>query len=298
MSEALQMMQENMEALERGEELPHQEDLKIHGEEQHKEEPQEESEVQEELNLEPEEKPNKAPEHMTEDEWVASGRKAEDYLTQEQFDKVGDLKDESPTKLAKKVVGMEKTLQDFMQQQKQILEDNAKRVREETIAELEAQKKEAIEVGDTEKAIDLHDKINQQKEEPKQEPVDGNQGFINDWYAKNSDWFNIDQSATGLMNVELQRAEREGLPISEGFARAEAKVKKQFSYLFGEAQEEVKPTAPIRPTSITEKGARKSSNTKSYRFSDLPDEVQGMARTVAKQCNMSEEEYVKSYLGE
>jgi len=292
MSEALKMMQENMAALEAGEELPHQEEIKVHGEEQAKE-----PEQQEELNLEqPEEKGGKAPEHMTEDEWVASGRKAEDYLTQEEFDKVGDLKEESPTKLAKKVVGMEKTLQDFMQQQKQILEDNAKRVREETLAELEAKKKEAIEVGDTEKAIELHDKITEQKQEPEQKPVDDSQGFINDWYAKNNDWFNIDQSATGLMNVELQRAEREGLPISEGFARAEAKVKKQFSYLFSDVEE--KPTPQARPTSITEKATRKPSSKKSYTFNDLPAEVQGMARTVAKQCNMTEEEYVKSYLGE
>lgn len=296
MTDGLQMMKENMEALNSGEELPHQESLEVVADAPTEEPP--ETPVEEPTAEIPEEAEHKAPEHMTEEEWIASGRAPEDYLTQEQFDKVGEMRNENPTSLAKQVVGMQKTLQDFMSQQNKVLEENSRRVREETIKELEAKKQEAIDLGDTSAAIELHDQIKEQQEpEVKQEDEENpNQSYINEWYSKNNDWFNVDQNATGLMNVELARAERDGLPVEEGFARAEAKVKKQFGYLFGDIQPEPKPEPPRRPTAISERSTKTATQKKSYKFSDLPPEIQGMARTVAKQCKQTEEEYVKSFL--
>ena len=299
MSDGLQIMQENMAALDRGEEMPHTVET-IAEEELH------EPVVEPDVPAEPaepvggEEVEHKPPEHMSEEEWVASGRKAEDYLTQEQFNEVGELRNINPTKLAKQVVGMESTLKEMVQNQKTMLEENTRRVREETIAELQTKKQEAIDIGDTEKAIELHDEISKQQEVPKPEQspqeVEGAE-FIQSWYKSNNDWFNVDQHATGLMNVELTRSERDGLPPEDGFKRAEEKVKKQFPYLFEDAAPEPEKKVFARPTPVGSKPKTTASTKKSYKFSDLPPEVQGMAPKVARSCKMTEEQYVKDYLG-
>ena len=294
--EALQMMQENMAAMDAGEEMPHTGDP-------------EDAAVEESIDpvTEPDPEPNAEPEediakkdgYMSKEDWIASGKDPEQYMTQEDFERVGQLRDDKSVtrqQLSKEYVQTQAMLKEVMKNQQKMLTDAEERVRAETLASIEKQQKEAIEDGETEKAIELEREKLKHTEKPDDTPDDTPQieAGVQDWVDKNSSWYSVDQSATNLMNIELKKAQDKGLSFSEGSAQAEAKVRKHFSYYFDDEQPEEKP-APRRPSAVSERSRRKPEASKSKTFNDLPAEMRSMAKKVAKQSGMTEAEYMESY---
>jgi len=301
MSEELsgeEIMRQNMAALDAGEEMPHVD------ESFEPENIQENTELEPEFNEEShddvvEEIPEIAKKDgfMTKDEWIASGKDPDEYMTPEEFARVGELRDGDMTRqqLSKQLVQQQAVMKEILANQQKSIQDAANRAKQEALAELEAKKKEAIEYGDAEKAVELEREIikNVTAEEPQEPEVNPVEQSMSQWYSKNDDWYGTHSGATDLLNVELKRAERQGLPFEDGIRQAEGAVKKQFGYLFGEQAQE-KPKAPRSVSTQTRKPAKQSQK---LSIKALPPEMQSIARTVIKKTGITEQEYMEQYNG-
>jgi hypothetical protein len=293
-----EIMKANMEALDKGEEAPYPdvESTETVEEVVETEELEEVEEVVEEVEETSE--VAKKDGYMTKQQWIDSGKPAEDYMSEEDFIKVGELRDGDDTKqqLSKKLVQMERTLKDVVTNQRSMIDSATEKAREETLASLNEQKKEAIEFQDAEGAANIERQIveaeaNKPAEVDKNAPSDEMQA----WYNENESWYNVDGAATGLLNSQLVKYEKEGKPFSEGVELAMETVKKHFAYHFEDV--ETKTTSkPTRTRVATEKSQKKSTSTKNTKtFADLdPDEAQ-IAKVGAKMAGMTESEYMENY---
>jgi len=261
----------------------------------------EESQEEPEEYIEQEEAEEEKPRgHIqSEEEWVAAGNDPADYLPADKYKRVGELRDGEDTRqqLSKKLVSMEYTLEQLMSKQVEMIEDAKAQTRENTIRELQAQQKEAIDLGDTDKALQIERDINKQRETPKDatpaDPISNLTPVEREWFGSNSHWFGRDQSASLLMSNELDRLEAANVPIEQAIQEAEKKVRDHFPYHF---PQESKPAR--RPASPVERGQRKPrAEKRTYRFSDLPEGQRGFAKKMAKLTGMSENDYVKQIIG-
>ncbi len=296
-----EMLAQNMAALESGEDMPHV-DYDEGEQAEHTEDAiveDSEPEVVEDIE---EEVPEAAKKDgfMSKQEWIDAGKDPDEYMTPAEFARVGELRDGSDTrqKLAKQLVQQEAVLKEIIANQNKMQSDTEARVRAETIQELEAKKKEAIDYGETEKAINIDREIQQhesqanQAQQPEVTPV---QQDMEAWYKNNDDWYGTHTNATDMLNVELKRAERQNIPFNEAVKAAEAKVKSQFGYLFDSNE---KPAAEVRPKAISTKSRKPAKQAKAkLSVKSLPPELQAMARQVIKKTGITEQEYMESYNG-
>lgn len=284
-----EIMRQNMAAFESGEELPYKEDditpqLEVVPDIEEPEEP-DIPEIAKRDGYIP----------MTKDEWVASGRDPDKYMTPEEFARVGELRDSkelSKQALAKQNVQLESMMRDVLKNQERMIKEAAEKAREQALAEINAQQQEAIELGDTEKALELerkrleHSKVEEKPEAPHIEPA------IQEWYDKNQHWFNVDQQARLVVESELSRWGN--LPPDQAIAKADEKARKHFPQYFDDAPS--KPSRPQSPVAQSRKpavgGKRKPS------FNDIENpELRAMAMRVAKASGQSEQEYMELYNG-
>lgn len=310
--DGLQIMQENMAALEAGSDLPHDESTEYEPDEKPVDNSDEEIEAK--VDDEPEEiaEPEvdevsdiaKKDGFMTKEQWKESGKDPEDYMTPDEFSKVGELRDGDKTRqtLSKQYVQMESAMNELVKGQQQMIEDARKSERDKVVSELKAEKAEAIEYNETEKAIEIDRKIiiEEAKDAPevKDETPQAPQGMT-DWFNSNEHWYSVDQGAANLVNSELSKYEKQGLPFEEGIVKAEAKVKKHFPQYFDDVEEvktpdekpaEVKP----RPRVASESSRRKPNQSESKRsFSELDPALQKIARKAAKASGLTEAEYME-----
>jgi len=306
----LQIMQENMAALESGEEAPHNDDT-VYEEAAPDEpitEPVETEEVVDDEPIDEVVEPEvselaKKDGFMSKDDWVASGKAEEDYMTPEEFSKVGELRDDSNItrqQLSKQFVQMESNMNEMLKSQRQIVEDARKSERDKVIAELKAEQKEAVEYQDTEKALEIERKINDEKakaeEKPEVKPDENKPSqAMSDWHGSNDHWYGVDEGASNLINSELIKSEKAGLPFEEGIIKAEARAKKYFPQYFDDiAEPEPEVKIPPRPRSVSETSRRKTKTESKKTFKDLDPAIQVFARKAAKASGMTETEYMEN----
>ena len=288
-----EILAQNMAALDAGEDIPHENDQEYdYSDDDPDLDPQEEPQEEDDAT----DQPLKEPSHMSEDEWVASGKDPDDYMSQDEFDRVGNMREDNSltrTKMAKKIVQTEALMKEMLANQNAMIQKAEERTRDETIAKLRKEQKDAIDYGETEKAVDLERKISEQEkpaEKPTAEPQ--LQPSVQTFYENNDDWYNVDPGATGLLNVELKRAQRQGLDFDDAIGPAMDKVKGQFSYLFPDAPQ--KAQKPQRPRAVSERSrARPSAAPKKKTFNDLPPETRIIAKKAAKVSGLSESEYME-----
>lgn len=302
----LQIMQENIAALESGDDAPHTEETVYEEavEEVITEPTEEVAETEEEASSEPEiSELAKKDGFMTKEQWVESGKSEEDYMTPEEFSKVGELRDDggiTRQQLSKRLVQMESVMKETLKNSSQMIEDAKKSEREKVISELKAEQKEAVEYQDTEKALELERKINDEeakdKPEVKEEPEElGPSEAMTTWYDSNNHWYGTDQGATNLINAELTKFSKAGLPFEEGIIKAEIKAKKYFPQYFDDVDEPLpEKKIPARPKSVSETSRRKSSSEAKKTFKDLDPNMQVFARKAAKASGLSEAQYMES----
>jgi hypothetical protein len=297
-----QMLAQNMAALEAGDEMPHSDDSYVDQVEPDTGAIETDDVHTEEVDVFEEEIPDTAKKdgYMSKEDWVASGKDPDEYMTADEFARVGDMRDGDMTRqqLAKQLVQQQAALKEIIANQNKIAKEAADRGRREAIAELEEVKRKAIDYGDAEKAIEIDREINRVEQESAPQPeINPVQQDMQTWYEANDDWYGTHNGASDLLNVELKRSERQGIPFTEAIKLAEAKVKGQFGYLFGEP-EKAKAAESPRPRSVSSQ-SRKPANQAKTKLSlkSLPPEMQSMARTVIKKTGITEQEYMESYNG-
>lgn len=304
----LQIMQENIAALESGEEAPHNEGT-VYEEAESNEpitEPVETEEVIDDEPIDEVDEPEvselaKKDGFMSKEDWVASGKAEEDYMTPEEFSKVGELRDGDKTRqqLSKQLVQMESVMKETLKNSNQMIENAKKSERDKVIAELKAEQKEAVEYQDTEKALEIERKIikeeakDEEKPEVKPEENKPSQAMA-DWFESNEHWYGVDTGASNLINSELTKCQKAGLPFEEGIIKAEAKAKKYFPQYFDDVAETA--AIPARPRAVSESSRRKGppKGGPKKTFKDLDANMQVFARKAAKASGMTESEYMEN----
>ena len=236
--------------------------------------------------------------YMSKEEWIASGKPEAEYMSQEDFIKVGEIRDgeKSRQQMAKQLVQLESTLKDVVTNQRTQIDKAAEDARQEVLANLEAQKKEAIEFQDAEAAARIEREIVKNEQTKPTEVVEDTNPVLTEWYAKNDTWYNIDPTATGALNVQLQKHEKAGLPFEEGIKKAMEVVRANFPYHFDDI-ETPKKDAPTRiPRGASEKSQKKPNAKKVKTFADIADlEERKIAKQGAKMSQMTETEYMENY---
>lgn len=302
-----EMMAQNMAALDRGEDFPHTDDFveesdglegEVVGDELEGEELEEqESEEQEDIHEEELEEESDA-RHMSKEDWVASGKDADSYLSPDEFKRAGDLKSESPLQLAKKLAKQESMMKEILANQ-----HKANKLREdEDMAKLKADQAQAVEYGETEKALNIEREVAKREAIKPAEAVTAPDTAIQTFYDANKDWYGRSKSATEMLDVLMAREEQKGIGFAEAIGPVTAKVKAKFDYLFDDSEPEPKePPAKkplVRPRAISEKSRTpKKAATKNRTFKELDPSMQAVARQMAKSTDMTEHDYVSQILG-
>lgn len=299
-----EMMRQNMAAFEGGDELPHedsdgnQEPAAELDDSDGGEEHSAEIDSQQYDDEPIEDEPADDARHMSREDWVASGKDADDYLTPDEFKRAGALRNESTLSLAKKFAQQESMMQEIIAGQNKALEENSRREREKVIAELRTQQAEAIEFSDADKAAKLEREI--ANHEAPEKPADNSpqvDAGVQEWHAKNKDWFGVHSEATGMLNVELKRAQGQNLPFADAIGPAMDKVKRQFNYLFDDAPAATpakEKTLKPRPRAVSDKSRSATKpQAKKRSFTELDQSMQGFARRAAKAANMTEQQYME-----
>jgi hypothetical protein len=280
--DGLAMMQANMDALDSGEEIPHDEVMP--------ESSEPESQAADSQDDAPTRKTGAK--HMTKEEWEADGRDPDEYMSQDEFDRVADFKDESKLDISRKLARMEGLLKETVKSQSQMVSDAKEKARQEAIAELRDKQQEAIDDDDTKKALEIEREIQKETEKEKVEATPKVDQGMQEWYNNNKGWYGQDQTATTLINMELQKSEAAGIPFEEAIKTAEARAKKHFPMYFDDAPEQEKPAArPRQMTETSRKPARQTEKKKT--FNDLPEEMRVIARKAAKASGLSEADYME-----
>lgn len=253
-------------------------------------------EGQEELNLDlpnedlPEEREDekKGPSHMSKEAWIAAGNDPDDYLTQEEFDRVNDFRDQKPIDVQKQLARQETAMREMMRTMEESIRKAEERGREQEREKLQAKQQEAIQEGETERALEIERDINKldtPEEKPQFDPA------VKAWLDNNDEWYRVHTGATDLFNLHLSRGQKAGIPFSEAAANGEAAVKERFPEVYGEL-----PLTP-KPTRISERGRNKQPAKKSRTFNDLPEEMRAIAKQAARAAKLTEAEYMEQYDG-
>ena len=232
---------------------------------------------------------------MSAEEWEAAGNDPDDYMSPEEFAKVGELRDDKGVtrqQLAKRLVQQEKLLSEVLQNQNKMLSDAEERGREAERQALDAKQQEAIEDGDTEKALEIErEKAKLDKKPEPNQPQMAPE--VQSWYDNNKEWYGVAQGPTDLINVELSKSERNGVAFEDAIEKAMVKAKKYYpAYFDDEPAPDPKPKP--KPARMTERSQRKAPQ-KTKSFNDLPVEMRAFAKKAAKTAGMTEAEYMENY---
>jgi hypothetical protein len=300
-----EIMSQNLAALNAGEDIPHSDDSFP---EAHENEPEqeyaEESEGDEYSDDDQSEEElseiAKKDGYMTKEDWEASGKDPDDYVSQEDFERVGELRDDKSftrQKMAKELVQTQSMVKEMLNNQNAMIRDAEERARNETIAKLKEEQKQAVDYGETEKAIEIEREINKQEK-----PVDNtpsqpnNPEGMDEFYQTNNDWYGVHNGATDLLNVHLTRSQRDGIEFKDAIGPAMDKVKVRFGEVFGDepapASNQKNPL--VRPRATSEKSRRPAGvQAKKKTFNDLPPEMRSFAKRGAKMSGLTESEYME-----
>jgi len=158
------------------------------------------------------------------------------------------------------------------------------------MAELRAQKKQAISDGDGDAVLAIDDAIDEikekqqkQKEEPPKAPPGVDPSF-SEWVAEN-DWYGVDEDKTAYANG-IGPSIKQAHPHLTGKAFLDmvaARVEAKF------------PARAVRQPAVEAPGAPAPARKGKYSYKDLPDEAKKAHDKFVKQKLMTSEEYLASY---
>jgi hypothetical protein len=165
------------------------------------------------------------------------------------------------------------------------------------LAQLKQAKKEAISVGDGERAVAIDDQIDEVKEQQAAARVEANRPTerapdntadpaLNEWLGKNT-WFGTDHRKTGIANGlgEAIRRENPGL-VGQEFLD---KLDQELTALYGQ-QVQRTPQNPVEGRSNT-----RPSGTKKQSYENLPSDAKAACDRFVKQGLMTKEQYVADF---
>jgi hypothetical protein len=170
---------------------------------------------------------------------------------------------------------------------------------EAQLSQLKQAKKEAISVGDGDRAVAIDDQIDDIKEqrdiakleanrpEPQAQATTTADPALNTWLEKNS-WFGTDLKKTGIANGlgEAIRRENPGL-VGKEFLD---KLDEEMNALLGQPVQRQAPQNPVEGRSNT-----RPSGTKRQSYDNLPAEAKAACDRFVKQGLMTKEQYVAEY---
>jgi len=143
---------------------------------------------------------------------------------------------------------------------------------ENRIAELKAQKKEAIRDEDPERAMELDEQIGKLEKTSKEKPpevTEVNPEFKK-WVAEN-EWYTEDDELCEYANIQAANNPKyKGLSAKRLYAMITKDVKKMFPEKF-EQKEEKSPDPPKPKAAVVESSSRKSSSKSKFTEKDLSD---------------------------
>jgi hypothetical protein len=158
------------------------------------------------------------------------------------------------------------------------------------IKTLKANRKEAIENGDTERVAEIDEQIEDLNNVPapkKATPATPQE--FSDWHEKN-EWYESDNELTEFAN-RLSAGFKEdavfqALPLTKRLKKIEKLVKAEFPEKFEATQK------PTPPAGGVEGGGKKVNSKKVYALKDLPEDMQVSAKRFEKLGIMSVKDYI------
>lgn len=205
------------------------------------------------------------------DEWVDAG---EFVRRKPLFDQIHNLK---------------KTVKEAEKQQAQLAEfaaNAAKRAREQALAEIEAQKKQAFEAGDYQ-AFDAAQKQEREiaaQSQPVQPVVPQIPNEVQDFAKRNERWFEKDRAMTAYaVDMAREYIEVKGMTRAEALQQVESDVKREFAHKF------VNPNKEKAAAVVAENGDKRAAGKLTY--NDLTREQRTIYKSLSQY--MTIDEYIK-----
>lgn len=166
---------------------------------------------------------------------------------------------------------------------------------QQALADIQAQKREAVANGDLEK----FDKL--EKDENNLSNNQGAQDALLEFQARNADWWDSDTDEAVEMQVYARQVDSvligKRLPPAEHMRKVEEKVKNKFKSYFTKDQEESKEENSNYRMSVEgvqqENNVISSKKDKVYTFRDLNDAQKAAAKYLAEQGTMTVDTYIK-----
>lgn len=167
---------------------------------------------------------------VPQEDWVANGGDAEDWVDAKTFVDRGKLMDVI-SKQNKKLKSMEKAVEDFKEYHAQV----QKRALEEAREQLLQQKAEALEMNDTRRAVDIDEEIKEldNKAPAKAESTESKNEFteyFNDVWVVENDWYNSNRAmraTADALGAEYYQTHPDASP-EDVFSYVDKEIKKEF----------------------------------------------------------------------
>ena len=232
------------------------------------------------------------------DEWKGN---AKDWIDADEFNKNGDR---IASKLHSKIDHQSEQLTKQQNMIKELIKAQGsmqKKANEKALANLKADRREAIELGDADAVDTLDEQIEDVKQENK--AIDANEPKadepridveVSDWVSENSSWFNPNNPGMYDFAIQQEAAERQNDPNADSgeiMRRVTDAVQGEFPHRFKSSKKAAKSSKPRR--SPVEGGKSSVRGSGEVRFSDFPPEVQQMAEYFEKNKIMTKREYLK-----
>lgn len=145
------------------------------------------------------------------------------------------------TELFDKIGSQSKTIKDMQKKMDALVNHNKNletRTREKVLAELQAERKEAVKVGDTERFDEVEKQIDEVKkqesafeERPEPQAPEIPQP-IKEFASRNDSWFEKDKEMTDFMVFKMQQGVNSGLSMKQALTAAEKSVRDTYSSKF------------------------------------------------------------------
>lgn len=174
----------------------------------------------------------------------------------------------------------------------------AKRTYERAREDLKKEIAQAHEEGDTQTAIQKTDEMNQldkeyEQSEPKADNTEAAREAYNEWVKENP-WYENDSDLKELAD-----------DLGQGILQRDPDLQNRPDEFLQQITEKIKKAAPEkfqkpkRTSSVEGETSTKGNNKKKYSIKSLPEEDQKVAKRIVHELGtMSEEDYMKQYLGE
>lgn len=193
---------------------------------------------------------------------------------------------------------LQKAVDELRESHKVVAQQAYKRAKRE----LEREKKEAYEEGDTDRALEIDKEMNDlDKDQEKVSSSDDNTQAVteafenfrseNPWYEKDAELRGYaDMVGQGMIQMNPEKARNDPDALFEEVA---AEVRRRFPDKFGDS----KGNGKKRGNSVEGDTGSKGGKGKKRSLKDLPEEHREVAKRVVETGVMTEEEYVKDYFG-